>query len=60
MTVSREQAAYARKDCRSLDVTIELKDYRELSGQFDRIVSIGMVEHVGAKNYRTYMQILRR
>ena len=43
-----------------MDVTIELKDYRELSGQFDRIVSIGMMEHVGAKNYRTYMQILRR
>jgi cyclopropane-fatty-acyl-phospholipid synthase len=60
LTVSREQAAYARKDCRGLNVTIERKDYRELSGQFDRIVSIGMMEHVGVKNYRTYMQILRR
>jgi len=60
LTVSREQAEYARRDCRDLDVTIERKDYREISGQFDRIVSIGMMEHVGVKNYRTYMQTLRR
>lgn len=60
LTVSREQAEYAREDCHGLDVTIELKDYRELSGRFDRIVSIGMMEHVGVKNYRTYMKILHR
>jgi len=60
LTVSREQAEYAREDCRGLDVTIELKDYRELRGRFDRIVSIGMMEHVGRKNYRTYMKILCR
>jgi cyclopropane-fatty-acyl-phospholipid synthase len=60
LTVSREQAEYARRDCRGLDVTIELKDYRDLKGQFDRIVSIGMMEHVGVKNYRTYLQVLRR
>ena len=60
LTVSREQAEYTRRDCRDLDVTIERKDYREISGQFDRIVSIGMMEHVGVKNYRTYMQTLRR
>jgi cyclopropane-fatty-acyl-phospholipid synthase len=60
LTVSREQVEYARRDCRDLDVTIERKDYREISGQFDRIVSIGMMEHVGVKNYRTYMQTLRR
>ena len=60
LTVSREQAAYARESCRGLDVTIELIDYRDIEGQFDRIVSIGMMEHVGVKNYRTYMQVLRR
>jgi cyclopropane-fatty-acyl-phospholipid synthase len=60
LTVSREQAAYAKEICRGLDVTIELSDYRELEEQFDRIVSIGMMEHVGVKNYRTYMQVLRR
>ncbi len=56
VTVSREQADYARDQCRQLPVTIELKDYRELTGTFDRIVSIGMFEHVGNKNYRTFMQ----
>jgi len=60
VTVSREQAAYAREHSRDLDVNIERKDYRNLQGQFDRIVSVGMMEHVGAKNYRTYMQVLHR
>ncbi len=60
LTVSREQATYAREHSRGLDVAIELKDYRDLEGQFDRVVSIGMMEHVGAKNYRTYMQVLHR
>ncbi len=60
LTVSREQAAYAREHSRGLDVAIELKDYRDLEGQFDRIVSVGMMEHVGVKNYRTYMQVLHR
>jgi len=60
LTVSREQATYAREHSRGLDVAIELKDYRDLEGQFDRIVSVGMMEHVGAKNYRTYMQVLHR
>ena len=56
VTVSREQADYAREYCRHLPVAIELKDYREMTGTFDRIVSIGMFEHVGNKNYRTFMQ----
>jgi cyclopropane-fatty-acyl-phospholipid synthase len=56
ITVSREQAQYARDHCRGLPVAIELKDYRELTGTFDRVVSIGMFEHVGHKNYRTFME----
>lgn len=56
VTVSTEQAQFARYRCRKLPVTIELKDYRSLTGTFDRIVSIGMFEHVGYKNYRTFMQ----
>lgn len=56
ITVSKEQAQYARDHCRGLPVTIELKDYREQTGTFDRVVSIGMFEHVGLKNYRTFMQ----
>ena len=60
LTVSREQAAFARKDCRGHDVTIALEDYRALEGTFDRIVSIGMLEHVGFRNYRTFMKVARR
>ena len=60
ITVSREQVKYANKWRRCLDVTIELKDYRELNEKFDRIVSIGMFEHVGYKNYRTFMKIVHR
>ncbi len=60
ITVSKEQVAFARDYCRGFDVTIELQDYRELRGQFDRIVSIGMFEHVGSRNYRTFMTVVRR
>jgi cyclopropane-fatty-acyl-phospholipid synthase len=57
ITISREQFDYARRWCRGLDVQIQLQDYREtITGRFDRVVSIGMIEHVGHKNYRTYFR----
>jgi len=60
ITVSREQVKLAREKCNGLDVDIRLQDYRELNECFDRIVSIGMFEHVGYRNYRTYMKVVRR
>jgi cyclopropane-fatty-acyl-phospholipid synthase len=60
ITVSQEQVIFANKFCQGLDVKIELKDYRELKGKFDRIVSIGMFEHVGCRNYRTFMKVIHR
>lgn len=60
ITVSQQQAAYARKSCKGLPVTILLQDYRDLHGSFDHIYSIGMFEHVGAKNYRTYVETIHR
>ena len=60
ITVSREQAEFVQKQCRGLDVFIELMDYRKLTQKFDRIVSIGMFEHVGYKNYRTFMKIAHK
>lgn len=59
ITVSSEQAEYARQRCRDLPVTVQLTDYRNLEGRFDRIVSVGMFEHVGHKNYQTYFKVLR-
>jgi cyclopropane-fatty-acyl-phospholipid synthase len=60
VTVSKEQADYVREKSRGLPVDIRLEDYRNIEGRFDRIVSIGMFEHVGYKNYRTYMETARR
>jgi len=60
VTVSREQVKLARRICDGLPVCIELLDYRDLRQTFDRIVSIGMFEHVGVINYRTYMKVVNR
>lgn len=56
LTISSEQQQFAVEWCRGLDVEIQLCDYRRVRGTFDRAVSIGMVEHVGFKNYRTYLR----
>jgi cyclopropane-fatty-acyl-phospholipid synthase len=56
ITISRKQFRYAQRWCHGLDVEIQLRDYREVTERFDRVVSVGMVEHVGHKNYRTYMR----
>lgn len=60
ITVSKEQAALASERCRGLPVEIRLEDYRQTRGRFDRIISVGMFEHVGYRNYRTFMQVARR
>lgn len=54
VTISREQQKLACETVQGLPVEIRLQDYRSLSGQYDRIVSVGMFEHVGVKNYRTF------
>ncbi|WP_354065477.1 cyclopropane fatty acyl phospholipid synthase [Devosia sp. 2618] len=56
VTVSKEQAALANKSTEGLPVETRLIDYQALDGQFDRIISIGMFEHVGYKNYRSYFE----
>jgi cyclopropane-fatty-acyl-phospholipid synthase len=60
ITVSREQVKFAREYCKGVDVNIELQDYRDLKDTFDCIVSIGMFEHVGSRNYTTFMKVVRR
>jgi cyclopropane-fatty-acyl-phospholipid synthase len=61
VTISREQAAHARALCAGLPVEIRLQDYRELeAGAFDRVFSIGMFEHVGARNYPAFFDVVRR
>lgn len=60
ITISKEQQKLAQERCKSLDVKILLTDYRDIDDEFDRVVSIGMFEHVGPKNYETYFKVVRR
>ncbi|TCV91861.1 cyclopropane-fatty-acyl-phospholipid synthase [Luteibacter rhizovicinus] len=60
VTVSQEQANYARDLCRGLPIDIRLQDYREIDERFDAVMSIGMFEHVGFRNYRTWFEVARR
>ncbi|MDB5506890.1 MAG: cyclopropane fatty acyl phospholipid synthase [Devosia sp.] len=59
ITISKEQVALATAQAGDLPVRYELIDYKALTGKFDRIISIGMFEHVGYKNYRAYFQKVR-
>ncbi len=60
ITISKEQVELARERCKGLPVEIRLQDYREVTEKFDHVVSLGMFEHVGYKNYRTYMKKVRQ
>jgi cyclopropane-fatty-acyl-phospholipid synthase len=60
ITVSKEQIELGKKLCKNLPVEFRLMDYRDLNEKFDRIVSVGMIEHVGYKNYRTYFEVIHR
>jgi cyclopropane-fatty-acyl-phospholipid synthase len=57
ITVSKDQTKYVETHASNLPVQIQMIDYRDLHGQFDRIASIGMFEHVGFKNYRKFMKV---
>lgn len=57
ITVSKEQVELGKKIGESLPVDCRLMDYRDINEKFDRIVSVGMIEHVGYKNYRKYFEI---
>jgi len=56
ITLSLAQAKYAEAFCANLPVEIRLADYREVCGVFDRVVSIGMFEHVGPRNYGEFFK----
>ncbi|HWQ59792.1 MAG TPA: cyclopropane fatty acyl phospholipid synthase [Candidatus Fimivivens sp.] len=57
ITVSKEQVELAQENCKGLPVEIRLQDYRDLNEKFDCIVSLGMFEHVGYRNYREYFRV---
>jgi cyclopropane-fatty-acyl-phospholipid synthase len=58
ITISDEQIKYAKEYTKGLPVEIRKQDYRDLKEKFDKIVIVGMIEHVGYKNYRKIMKIV--
>ena len=64
ITLSEEQLRIARERARAEGlakaVNFELCDYRNLEGKFDRIVSVGMFEHVGSAHYRMFFRQMNR
>jgi len=59
--ISREQVEFARAWCDGLTVDFRLQDYREAASDlavYDRVVSIGLLEHVGPKNYRRFFELV--
>ena len=60
ITVSKQQIELGRQRTAGLPVELLLQDYRDLAGTFDAIVSVGMFEHVGHRNYRTFFDVARR
>lgn len=64
LTISREQAEFGQARCSGLPVSFRLQDYRQFnrggSERFDRIASVGMFEHVGAKNHVAFFEMARR
>jgi len=60
LTISKEQADWATANYPHLSLDFRLMDYREIDEKFDRIASVGMFEHVGPKNYRTFFEVAHR
>jgi len=58
--ISREQIAWGREKCRGLPVEFHLQDYREADGEYDKVVAIGLFEHIGPKNYRNFYKQVHR
>lgn len=60
VTISQEQHSYVKERYGHLPVDPVLADYRDAQGSYDHVVSMGMFEHVGPKNYRVYFETADR
>ncbi len=60
ITVSRQQYELGNEQYDNLPVELKLMDYRDIRGMYDRVISIGLMEHIGCKNYQTYMEVVNR
>jgi cyclopropane-fatty-acyl-phospholipid synthase len=60
VTISAEQVALGTELCKGLPVELRMQDYRDVTGAFDAVVSMGFMCHVGYKNYPAYMDVTSR
>ena len=60
VNIAEEQVRLGQELCRGLPVELVVKDYRAITGRFDRVISMGIMEHIGPKNYRAYMACTAR
>ena len=60
VTVSVNQVELGNELCKGLPVEIRLQDYRDVNEKYDHVVAIGLTEHIGYRNYRTFMQTVAR
>ncbi len=60
VSVSKEQIKYGNDTKGDLPIEFRFQDYRDVDEKFDHIVSVGMFEHVGYKNYKTFMKIVHK
>ncbi|NVB77816.1 MAG: cyclopropane fatty acyl phospholipid synthase [Kofleriaceae bacterium] len=60
VTLSKDQVSLGSEKWKHLPVELRLCDYRDVQGTFDRVVSIGMMEHVGPKNHRAMLETIDR
>ena len=63
ITLSRQQANHARKMCEGRKVKVHVCDYRDIpllfsSSSFDKVAAVGILEHIGHKNYRQFMKVV--
>lgn len=56
--ISEQQVAYARQYCQGLPVEIHLADYRDVTGEYDKVAAIGLMEHIGYKNYAAFIRLV--
>lgn len=60
ISISKEQVEYGRAKWKGLPVDLKLGDYRSITGVYDAVLSVGMLEHIGPKNYKEFMGVVDR
>ncbi|MBM3818228.1 MAG: cyclopropane fatty acyl phospholipid synthase [Acidimicrobiia bacterium] len=58
VTLSKEQASLGNARAKGLPVDLRVMDYRDVTGEFDRVVSIGCLEHIGHRNHRRFFETI--